>query len=173
MRKHETKKSISFRIEPGILEKLGKAAKEDHTTLNSFVNQVLSDHAYWDRSAKTAGWILMKQEIVRSMLDSLSQNEIRKIALGSAKEVMKDTLLAMTGKYDLETWLAVTRYRSTRSGFHYQQTSRDNKVSIIIKHGLGLKWSMFHKWYYLQMIKDLGRSATCDYTDKTIVINIR
>ena len=107
------------------------------------------------------------------MLDSLSQNEIRKIALGAAKEVMKDTLLAMTGKINLETWLAVTRYRSTRSGFHYQQTSRDNQVSIIIKHGLGLKWSIFHKWYYLQMIKDLGRSATCDYTDKTIVINIR
>jgi len=24
---------------------------------------------------------------------------------------MKDTLLAMTGKFNLETWLAVTRYR--------------------------------------------------------------
>lgn len=106
------------------------------------------------------------------MINKLSEKEIKVFATRLAREVMKDTLLAMKGRFDLDTWIGVTKHRSVRSNFHYQQSSSNGKTSIIINHEMGLKWSLFHKWYYQKMLMDLGAKVTIDYTDKTIVLNI-
>jgi hypothetical protein len=110
--------------------------------------------------------------MLRVMMSRLDEKEIKKLATRLAKEVMKDTLLSMRGRLDLDTWINITRQRSERSNFHYQQSTKDRKTSIIISHEMGLEWSIFHKWYYQKMIQDLGARVTVDYTDKTIVLNI-
>ncbi len=137
------------------------------------VNQVLEDYVSWNRAAAKSGWILVREEIMKSLVNHLDEKEIQTLAVHSAKKVTKDTLLAMRGKYDLESWLAVTRYRSTKSGFQYQELKKKSEISIIVKHQMGVKWSLFHKWYYQQMIKDLGRTASTEYTDKTFVLKIK
>lgn len=163
----------SFRVEPGILDKLNKAAKQDGISLNTIVNQALGDYVNWDRPATKSGWIFLKQEIVKSLFVKLNDKEIQNLAIRLAKEIMKDTMLSMTGKYDLETWISITKNRSVKSNFHYQEIRDNGQTSIIIKHSMGLKWSLFHKWYYQQMIKELGLDVKVEYTDKTIVLNIR
>lgn len=171
--KKSPKKTTSFRVEPDTLEKLDLASKEDNISLNTLVNQVLASYVSWERPAIKAGWVTIKEEVVKSIIDMLTENEIKRIAVNSAKNVTKDTLLSMTGRYDLRTWLAVTRHRSERSGFHYQESRKDGQIDIIIKHNMGLNWSVFHKWYYNQMLRDLGYSTIIDYTEKTIVIAIK
>jgi hypothetical protein len=87
--------------------------------------------------------------------------------------VTKDALLATSGKYDLEDWLTKTRYRSTKSGFQYQKLKKKGELSVIVKYQTWSKWLLFHKWYYQQMIKDLGKTALTEYTDNTIVLKIK
>lgn len=167
------KKTTSFRIEPITLYGLDKVSAEEKISLNTLVNQVLSDYINWERAAVKSGWILVRPEMMKSLVNKLDEKEIQRFAIHLAKQVTKDTLLAMRGKYDLQSWLTVTRYRSIKSGFQHQELKKKGEVSIIITHGMGLKWSLFHKWYYRQMIRDLGRSAAIDYTHKTLVINIK
>ena len=141
--------------------------------LNVLVNQIFENYVDWDRPAIKSGWVFLKKEVARATINKLNEKDIQPLATRLAKEVMKDTLLAMKGKLNLETWIAITRNRSMRSNFNYQQSSKDGNTRIIINHEMGLKWSIFHKWYYQKMIKDLGAKVEVDYTDKTIVLNIR
>ncbi|MDE1828690.1 MAG: hypothetical protein KGI25_00040 [Thaumarchaeota archaeon] len=167
------KKTISFRIDPQIIEKLSDAAKEDKITLNALVDQVFDNYVSWDRKSAKAGWVLLKSDIMKLFIDSLSEKTLRRLATKAAKTVMKDTLLSISGKVDLESWLLITRYRSVRSNFAYQEFRNANQTKIVITHGLGPKWSLFHKVYYMQMLKDLGRKAIVDSTSNSLVIEIK
>ncbi len=120
-----------------------------------------------------AGWILVKNDVMKLFTDSLSKNTLKKLAARAAKIVMKDTLLSISGKIDLESWLLVTKYRSVKSNFVYQELRSAGKIKIVITHGLGPKWSFFHKIYYMQMLKDLGRKASVDSTPNSLVIEIK
>jgi hypothetical protein len=170
--KKSAKKTTSFRIDPQTLEKLYEAAGQDAVSVNTLVNKVLFDYVDWDRIALKAGWVLFKQEILKLFIENLSEKEITKFAIQSAKAVMKDTLLAITGKIDLNSWLFVTKHRSEKSNFVYKEFRRDKRIEIVITHGMGQKWSLFHKTYYLHMLKQIGIHATADHTAKTLVINI-
>jgi hypothetical protein len=168
-----TKKTISFRLAPRVIDKLNKAAREDRITLNALVDQVFDSYVTWDRTAAKSGWIVIKKETLRSFVDGMDEKKLARLGVRAAKIVMRDTLLSISGKIDLETWLLVTKHRSVRSGFAYQESWDDGKIKMVITHGMGSKWSFFHKWYYLQMLKDLGKKADVEYTPNTLVINIK
>ena len=167
------KKTISFRLDPSIIEKLSSAAREDKITLNALVDQVFDNYVNWERRSARAGWLLIKNELMKLFVDSLGEKTLRRIATRAAKAVMKDTLLSISGKIDLESWMLVTRYRSVKSNFVYQEFQTPDETKIVITHGLGSKWSLFHEVYYMQMLKDLGRKASVGSTPNSLVIHIR
>lgn len=167
------KKTISFRLDPQIIDKLSKAAKEDKITLNALVDQVFDNYVHWERRSVSAGWILVKNDVMKLFIESLNERTLRRLAARSAKIVLKDTLLSISGRIDLESWLLVTKYRSVRSNFVYQELRNVGVVKIVITHGMGPKWSLFHKIYYAQMLKDLGRKASVDSTANSLVIEIK
>ena len=168
-----TKKTISFRLDPQIIDKLSKAAKEDRITLNALVDQVFDNYVYWDRMSIKAGWLLVKNEVLKLFIESLNERTLKRFAIKAAKIVMKDTLLSISGRIDLESWLLVTKYRSVKSNFVYQELRSEGEIKIVITHRMGSKWSLFHKIYYLQMLKDLKRKASVDSTANSLVIEIK
>lgn len=167
------KKTTSFRLDPQIIEKLSEAAGEDKITLNALVDQIFDNYVYWDRRSSTVGWILVKKDVMKLFIDSLSESTLKRLATRSAKMVMKDTLLSISGKVDLESWLLVTKHRSVKSNFVYQESRGTDWIKIIITHGLGPKWSLFHRIYYMQMLKELGRKTRVDSTANSLVIEIK
>lgn len=168
-----TKKTISFRLDPKIIDRLSKAAKEDKITLNALVDQVFDNYVYWDRISAKAGWLLLKNDVIKLFIENISEKMLKKLGTRAAKIVMKDTMLSISGRIDLESWLLITKYRSVKSNFAYQELRSADATKIVITHGMGPKWSLFHKTYYLQMLKDLGKKARIDSTANSLVIEIK
>ena len=166
------KKTISFRLDPHVIDKLSKSAREDKITLNALVDQVFDNYVNWDRMSTKAGWLLVKNDVLKLFIENLNERTLARLATRAAKIVMKDTLLSFSGKIDLESWISVTRYRSLKSNFVYQESRTDDMIKIVITHGMGPKWSHFHKIYYMQMLKDLGRKASVYSTANSLVIEI-
>ena len=166
------KKNATFRIDPIILKKLQAESNQHVISLNTLVNQILQGYTMWEKQASKSGWILMHKKVVRSFMKELDDKTITRLAAPIARDVMKDTLLSMHNKVDLEGWISIAKERSIRSGFDFQEIHNNGKIKLIITHNMGLKWSLFHEIYYKQMLRDLGYSATFDYTKDTIVINI-
>ena len=167
------KKNATFRIDPSILKKLATESNQRVVSLNSLVNQILRGYIRWEKQASKSGWILMHKKVMKSFMEELDEKTISKIAAPLAKEIMIDTLLAMHSKVDLDGWISVTKERSERSNFEFQEIRNDGRIKLIITHDMGLKWSVFHESYYKQMLSDLGHLATFDYTKNTLVINIK
>ena len=115
----------------------------------------------------------MQKKVIKSIIEELDEKTLSKIAIPLAKEVMTDTLLSMHSKVDLEGWIAVTKDRSEKTNFDFQEIHNNDKIKLIITHDMGLKWSIFHALYYKQMLSDLGYLATFDYTKNTLVVNIK
>jgi hypothetical protein len=169
----KTKRIISFRLDPQIIDNLYKAAKEDKITLNALVDQILDSYVYWDRRSTKAGWILIKDDAVKLFINSLSEKTLEKLGKRVARIAMRDTLLSIYGKVDLASLLLTTKYRSIKSNFTYQEFHYADKINLVITHGMGPKWSFFHKVFYMQMLKDLGRKASVSTTANTLIVDIK
>lgn len=173
MKGKKAKKTISFRLDPHIIDKLGQAAKEDKITMNALVDQIFDNYVHWERKAAKIGWILIKNDILRLFMENLNEKTLAKLAKSAAKMVMRDTLLSISTKVDLESWLFVTKNRSLKSNFVYREVRDDNQTRIVITHGMGPRWSLFHKIYYKEMLNDLGVKSTVEDTPNTLVIKIK
>src|SRR5215467_628027 len=118
--KKQAKKTTSFRLDPKALDTLSKVAKDDGVSLNTLINKLLIDYVDWQRNATKVGWILVKKEVLKLFLDNLDKKMLPRLALAAAKIGMRDTLLAMSGRVNIDSWLSVAKQRSEKSNFAYR-----------------------------------------------------
>jgi hypothetical protein len=169
--KSSESESMTFRLESTSLDKLKAKAKEERISLNTLVNQVIVGYVEWDLTAVSAGWMVMPKGIIRKMLAKLTEKEVEQVAKETFSEV-KDIVLFMTNKNDLEGFFSVLRIRSKKSGFQVKEVSDNNKTTFIIQHDLGAKWSLFAKTFYEGVLHSLEKKVIFEITENTVVINV-
>jgi len=90
------------------------------------------------------------------------------VAEMSGKNVPKDLLLAMRGKFDVKEWISILRSRAKAAGFHFNEIVEDDSVSFVMKHDMGTKWSIYFQTYYDSAFTALGCTAECSVTNNTV-----
>lgn len=166
--KSEKTETITARISKGTLNKLRSYAKSESTTINSAINQLLSHAVDWDIVAAKTGWVPIPKDILISYFDKLDDKTIMGVADASGKNVPKDMLLAMRGKFDIIEWTSILRSRAKAAGFHFNEISEDDAVKFIMKHDMGMKWSIYFQTYYDSAFKTLGCTADFSITHNTV-----
>lgn len=162
---------MTFRLESASLDKLKAKASQDRISLNTLVNQIIVGYAEWDITAIDAGWMVMPKNVMKKMIAKLSEKEIEQIAKETFGE-MKGVALFMTNKSDLDAFFSVVRTRSKKSGFQIKELTDSNKTTFIIQHDLGMKWSLFTRAFYEEIIHSLEKKVTFEITENTIAINV-
>lgn len=162
---------MTFRLESAALEKLRSKAKEERLSLNTLVNQIIVGYTEWDLTAVSAGWMVMPKHVMKKLFARLTEKDVERLAKDTFSEV-KDVVLFMTNKNDLEGFFSVLRARSKKSGFQVKEMTDNNKTTFIIQHDLGVKWSLFSKTFYEEIIHNLEKRVTFEITENTIVINV-
>ena len=170
--KNEKTETITARINKNTLNKIRSYAKSENITINSAINQLLSHAVDWDIVASKTGWIPIPKDILVSYFDKLDDAIIMEIAEESGKHVPKDMLLAMRGKVDIKEWISILRSRAKASGFHFSEIEEDDHVQFVMKHDMGIKWSIYFLTYYKSSFKTLGCEVECNITNNTISYNI-
>ena len=165
-------RSTTYRLPEDMLKKLDSLATQEEVSQNVLVKQILDSYLRWEVTATKAGWVVMPRGVLTSIINEVDEKTIIKIASETAKIVHKDIILLMQGKYDFDGWIQVVRDRCKSSGFHLKETTSNGKTTIIMKHDLGEKWSVFFKAYYQEMLHALGLAPTFDYTDSSLVVNV-
>jgi HicB family len=139
-------KTITFRIDGDIIDRLDIQAQKREITLNKFVNQILRNYLDWDMLQSQAGMIPIAKPVLLDVFCKMDQQEVINLAKRVGKNTMHDTILYMKQKIDvvsflswLETWLK----KNSTSGFSH---TKENDTDIcIMKHDLGENWSLYHK----------------------------
>lgn len=170
--KNEKTETITARIGKRTLDKLRSYAKSENTTINSAINQLLAHAVDWDIVAAKTGWVPIPKDILISYFERLDDKTIIEVADASGKNVPKDMLLAMRGKLDVKEWISILRSRAKASGFHFSEIVEDDFVKFVMKHDMGMKWSIYFQTYYMSAFNALGCDIDCSLTNNTISYRI-
>lgn len=162
---------MTFRLESAALEKLKSKAKEERISLNTLVNQIIVGYVEWDLTAASAGWMVMRRSIIKKLLAKLTEKEVEQLAKETFGEV-KDIVLFMTNKNDLEGFISILKAFYKKSGFQIKEISDSKKTTFIIHHDLGANWSLYAKTFYEGALHSLEKRVTFETTKNTIVINV-
>lgn len=173
MRKNE-KLSVTFRIDDGNVESLRKLAEDERITLNTLVNQILTSYLEWEFIAAKAGFAPMQKSVLKDLFDKLSDEDLKEIAIRAA-DSLKDTLLVMCGKVDLDAVISLTKNRIKRSGFVLrefdgEESPRNRK--LVMQHDVGHNWSVFSRTYIERLINNVGYPTKIESTDNSLTIEI-
>lgn len=165
----EKNKTVTFRIDKEVLDKIKSHASFERITLNALVNQLLSHAVDWDLVAAKSGWVPVSKVLLMAWFDKLDDKEIQSIAEENGKAISRDMLYAMKGKFDIWEWISILRGRAKAAGFSFTQIDDKDEVKFIMRHDMGLKWSKHFKHFYESAFKELDCPVNFDLTENTIV----
>jgi hypothetical protein len=108
------------------------------------------------------------KDVLIAYFDKLDDKTIMEVAELSGRNVPKDLLLAMRRKFDVREWISILRSRVKAVGFHFSEIAEDDSVSFVMKHYMGMKWSIYFQTYYDSAFTALGCTADCSVTNNTV-----
>lgn len=165
---NDKSETLTARVKKQTLDKIRSYAKTENTSLNSAINQLLSHAVDWDIVASKTGWIPIPKDVLMAYFEKLDEKTIIDVADASGKTVPRDFLLAMTGKYNVRELVNVLRSRAKAAGFHYNEIVEDDHIKFVMKHDMGMKWSIYFQSYYDSAFKGLGCDLKFSITHNTI-----
>ena len=136
--------SITFRIYSDAVTKLRKEANEKDISFNTLVNQILKNHVEWHSVAANAGFISVRRGFVKTIIDRLSDEEVKLLAEHIAKTTNHDILMLFENKINTESAINFLEAWLRASGFPYRyQLKEDNTHSFVIQHDMGSRWALY------------------------------
>ena len=168
----DVSETITIRISKRILDNLREHAKNENTTLNSFINNCLSFTVEWDIVAAEAQWIPVPKKSLITILEQLDEETIESIASNLGHAITKENLLIMRGRYNIANLISILKYQSKAAGFGYTELYDDSNEIITIKHDMGIKWSIWYKEFYSSIFEDLNVSVQLSITENIIQYKI-
>lgn len=169
--KEKHKKSITFRVDGDILDRLEEHSKQHEISLNALVNRVFFDYLEWEGAQAHVNWFLITKHETAIILDRLDDNTVEEIGKEMGKNT-KHIRMLMHGEDSIEAFYNILYQRMKRSGFYVQKTISGNKTRIYIKHDFGVKLSKYLCALYGEILDGFGRKSTLEYTDNDLVIDI-
>jgi hypothetical protein len=162
--------SITFRLSSSFLESLRKEALENHTSVNTLVTRLISEHEKWHKYAKSVGFISMPKDFQRLLLDNITKNQLIEITEKKADNC-KDAITLLRSNYDLDSFFDVIETWFTVSGFSYRKDVDTDKIKLTVHHDMGEKWSIFLSILCQRNFEKLTNEKTLvEITDKTVII---
>ncbi len=175
--KNVNKKSItehaSFRINKKVLESLKKVSREEHLSLNTYVNRVLDSHLNWNLLAPEVGWVVMLKSPLKEIIKNLENETIVQISKNSAESGSKEIALSMRGKYGIDEWVSILKNRAKSSDFPIKEYLEKDTIRLVMYHDMGEKWSLFFETYYNTVFFEMGVNVQSEYTENSILLEIK
>ena len=114
-------------------------------SLNDMINQILKRFIEWNQFEPISGMVHIPKPVVSELFNLKSDEEIIKIAESVGKNAIFNTVLLMRGKVDLQTFLIWIEEEMKNHSLHVRHNDENGFHKYIIKHNLGLKFSLYYK----------------------------
>ena len=155
------------------MRELQDEANRTGIAISNLVKQILTNYARWDKFVSKAGMIPVAKGVISEAFDKLSEDDVVRLATSVGKNALKDMIVFMKGKVDLDSlfpWLELWLKRNSTAGFSY--VIEDGLHTCIMKHNLGSKWSLYHKVVLELMLREILGESPIKHVeiDKNILV---
>jgi len=163
---------ISLRINHDLAEALKEEARVDHVSLNVLANNILYNYIKWEKDAKQTGFIPITKDLLTALLERIDDKEIMEI-VNQTKNIAKAQIIFMEKRYDLWTVLDWLETRCKVSGFSEKKFYQNDKLTCIIQHDLGWKWSLYVRTLIETVFEDLVKEKIeFDISTSMVIVRI-
>lgn len=163
----------SFRINKKTLESLKSVSREEHLSLNTYVNRIFDSHLNWDLFAHEVGWVVMLKSALKEIIKTIDNETLVQISKTVAESGSKELALSMRGKYGVAEWISILKNRAKSSGFSIKEYLEKDTVRLIMYHDMGEKWSLFFETYYNTVFFEMGANIQSEYTENSVLLEIK
>lgn len=185
-----TKTSVTFRLDPNVVDNLRREADQKEISLNILVNQVLRRYVKWDTFEPKIGMIPVPKIILSTCFNKaimiangagMNPGEIdshRDEIIRSAAEIsfslIKDSALLMKRTYNLWTVLEILQeYMKVSDMKSDHRIEAGNTHVFMIQHELGENWSLFTRVLLNLIFENLASvKPDVNITPNTIVAKV-
>jgi hypothetical protein len=171
--KKEATRSITFRFPIKLVEGLESEANQKNVSLNVLVKQILEKYMEWDRFGDKIGMIPVPKKILESLGEDMTGKDVNKI-INVLVPTIEDSVMFMKGDFDLPRCIETLEDYMRASGMKSDHRIEGGNHIFIIKHELGIKWSLFTE----QLLKEIfhkfvpDKNLVCKTTDTTVSATI-
>ena len=170
-----TSTTRSFRIDKDLSNILDTEAERMGISVNGLVNSVLKRYSEFTRFLSKIDLVVINREILVSLLNSQSEEDVYKLGSALGKTIPRDTILFWKKELNLSTVLEYVDKIMCRYGYLGTYDGLDHNATkvIVIRHRLGKKGSEFFHGYFKEALNNiLNINATFATTESSIVMQI-
>jgi hypothetical protein len=166
----------TFSLKHDLVEALEKEAENQGISTSSLMNQTVDRcvKTYWPSDKTNA--LLIARDIVASLSGSISDEDLRKIAVITAHNHKGTALVLMGVEQRLESVLTLleTSYGKNSRWYSWSKSVNGRDYRVLLIHELGQKWSVFLEAYMKSFLNEmLDLPVRSSYTDRSVVLEFR
>ncbi|MGC2570231.1 MAG: hypothetical protein WA364_01875 [Candidatus Nitrosopolaris sp.] len=137
------------------------------------VNQILQRFVEWDMYESRLGMVSFLRPVAVELLKRMNRQEVIALAMGIGKSATNDAALFMKNKMDLDSFLSWLEVGMRHSCVEIKHNVDDSTQTYILKHELGLNYSLFYKTIVESIFNDtLGKHIDCSYSDSMLSFKV-
>jgi hypothetical protein len=159
-----------FRVRRNVYKALEEKAKERKVSMNTLVNQVLSNYTDDQVLFDEIGSVRMSKDAYRAHLSVVPDDKMADLGRILAKTSPRGIMLQRRGVADLEAVLDFLRLQSRFGLWSLSETKRGGKSVITVIHDLGPKESALLAAYLPSLFAIAGIKGKLTVTDSTVLI---
>ncbi len=166
----------TIRLSPEVDQNLNKLARQERVSVNHLVTSALKRFTEWDVVAEKFGFVAIPGFLHAKMYSYFTDEQAKELGEWAAKNFGRDFILFQYKKVTLDTVLDALKLLSSKYARIFSlEHNFDGKVhTIVVKHGLGPKGSVFNEEFLMSIFKGLlDMNPESERTEEQVVIRLR
>jgi hypothetical protein len=166
----------SFRFDLDLCEVLDDEAERMGISVNALVGTILKRYAEFTRYLSKIDMIVINREFITSLLESHDEQSLYAMGLKLGETVPRDTILFWKKELSEPSVLEYIEKIFCRYGHlgTYDEVSQPASRTIVIRHRIGRKGSIFFEGYLRSALKNIiERDAVFEVTDSSVKFDLR
>jgi hypothetical protein len=137
----------TIRLDGDTDKALSTLAEKERVSVNFLVNRALRKFIEWDVYAEKFGFLSLPASLITKMMSYLSEDEAKEMGRWAGQNLMKDFLTFWFKEVSITTLVKGFPSLESKYGksFEYEEHVDGGKWTIILKHGRGIKWSIYYE----------------------------
>ncbi len=166
----------SFRFESDVLNVLDEEAGRMGISINALVGIILRRYVEFTRYLSKIDMVVINREILTSLIDMLSEEELYNIGIKLGQTVLADTIMFWkkeTTEKGVMEYIEKMVCRYGRLGTYDERRMPGGQMAIVVRHRLGRNGSRFLEGYLHEGLKHtLDIDAIFETTDSSVKCEI-
>lgn len=166
----------TFRIDEDVDRRLQQLSDAMGVSANMLANRALRKLVEWDDYAEKFGFFTWPSALVVEMMSSISEADVERLGLWAGANIWKEFIFFWFKKISTENVIDALKvlFPKYAKGYdcEYLHDVVDRKHVIVIKHGLGRKWSVYYENLLRGLFRGASKEIEVDSMENQLVVRI-